>query len=201
MTAKRRPIHSWPAPGRLATGKAGTSDRLARQIGQMGPRSDAPELTMSADRDRGRRHQASRRCLGTFVDLLGAPSYQLLDALLVRPDLADRPDPERQGRSAEIPHQVAESRGRRRARLSIHSAAVQVKAARSPSLPVRRRARTAPPSAPAIASALARQRFPDRPRSHRAGDATPVRLRVPTADAPKPTAVPAPLAARQGGGR
>ena len=49
-----------------------------------------------------RRPPAMRPCAHTVVDIPAARSYHLPMPFLVDADLADRPDPERQARSAEF---------------------------------------------------------------------------------------------------
>lgn len=109
--------------------------------------------------NRHRSRPGVRNCLGAFVDIPAARRYHRSMPFLADADLAVRPDPERQTGRAEIPRQDGESRRPRRARLSIPSVAVRLTTDRSPSSFSRHTARTAPPSLPAIASALARQRF------------------------------------------
>ena len=127
-----------------------------------------PRAPVRADQmtEQARRHLNHRRtdtslcpCAHAVVDISAAPGYHLHMLSHIDPDLADRPDPERQAPTVRIPRQPAESRSAPRARLSIPPAAAPMPTDRSPSSFSRHRARTAPPSLPAVASAPARQRF------------------------------------------
>jgi hypothetical protein len=108
----------------------------------------------------GRHERDPHKRLSRSVDIPAATGYHLYMPLRADPDLADRPDPERQPPTAGIPRRAAQSRHPLLARLSIPPAAVQLTTTdRPPSSFSRHRARTAPPSVPAIASALATQRL------------------------------------------
>ncbi len=109
--------------------------------------------------DPGGRRASMCPCAHAVVDLLVGQSYHMAMRFRRPLHLADRPDPERQGRAGADRRRDAESSRSSRARLSIPPAAALMTTDRSPSSFSRHTARTAPPSLPAIASALARQRF------------------------------------------
>jgi hypothetical protein len=115
----------------------------------------------TGDPHRDRREPTACSCAHTAVDIVAAPSYQLPMLFRADSDLADRPDPERQGPGAEDRRGDGDPPESPRARLSIPPAAALMTTDRSPSSFTRHTARSAPPSPPATASALATQRFSD----------------------------------------